>query len=135
MLTDAQVDALEKSNARLKEIGVKNNQTFKGQIQRAQTEAAETRSTLEAIQQQLASVTAERDALHTQTTAVPSLDAAATLTAQVDALTNEKLNLEKQLAEAKAVATTSSTEPKSDQEAVIVSHLSHYHPTCKLTGL
>jgi seryl-tRNA synthetase len=83
-------------------------------MKRAADEAAELNRTVDELRTQLATITTERDALKAQITSGGSTDSVALLTSQVEALTQEKVNLEKALAEARAVsAVVSASEPNT----------------------
>jgi nucleoprotein TPR len=115
-----QIEALEATNARITETGKRNNGIFKKKMEAAEQERTQSAETIAALQAQVAQLQQERDALAAQMEAAPTADGQAVLAGQIDTLIRENANLERALAEAKAVSATGAAQEEADAEIVRV---------------
>ena len=101
----------------IKEVGKKNNEISKRRFEQDRTERERLNAQIKELEQQLEQTLAERDELKTRVDSSSSAD----LDGQLQALREEKADLERRLQELQAAQPTTST---VELEASLVSHIS-----------
>ncbi|KAI6016240.1 TPR/MLP1/MLP2-like protein-domain-containing protein [Pisolithus marmoratus] len=117
---NARVEALEDALRRHKEAAMKNTEGFKQRLGQVNQERSRMNQRIKELESQVGTLTAERDTLRTGAGASADSDAPKELTAQLDALRQEKAALEKALADERAKPPPQPA-PSLDQAALIAS--------------
>lgn len=117
-----QIAALENSVRQYKESLARATNGARQHFQKVNAEKAAAISEREQARSELKAAVAERDVLHAQLEGGATTEGLTMLTQQVETLTQEKVNLERSLAEAKAVQTISTPMEQTTQlEQTVVS--------------